>query len=207
MLSAAGQFGQEEAGALADISRAFLRGVTANSVDAVFLLTPERIPFAGLMGIENVVFSLVPTVIWPARPALLDGNELAILYGTARPGTTGSYMPAVGDGYRRGGWPGVALIYTFNALIYAAVLALCWTRKAKREWMIMLIWLSYYASSIWSATLLGSFYVALWIFPRQFIVFWGLRWLQDLLSFFSMKRKSSRRLYPLISNRLINHEK
>jgi len=163
------------------ISEGFLSGITAKFVDQVFLQTPSSIPFAGLEGIENALWVVVPTVIFPDRPKLQDGNTLAIQYDqTKREDSKGWYMPAVGEGYRRGGWTGVVLLYVFSAFIFGPVLAICWARRANVVWMSMFVWLSLLATGIWSATMLSNFWL-FWAFPRQWVTFWGLHKLQKSL--------------------------
>lgn len=177
----AGAYFFEERSSLADLGETFFRNITAQSVDRVFLLTPEVIPFAGLESLDQVVFTVVPRIIWPDRPDPLNGNDLAILFGAALPGTTGSYMPAVGDGYRRGGWIGVVLLYMFSAAIYGSIVAVCWARRDHREWMAMLVLVMVLGTGLWSATLLSNFNLALWVFPKYLVLFWLLRRLQDRL--------------------------
>lgn len=168
----------QSGGVFETISEGFFNGITARFVDQVFLKTPVSIPFAGFQGIENAVWVFVPTIIFPDRPQLNDGNSLAIQYGeTTREDSKGWYMPAVGDGYRRGGWPGIALLYVFSSVMFAPVLAICWARRGNVVWMTMLVWLSFQASGIWSATMLSNFWL-LWAFSRQLVTFWGLHQLQ-----------------------------
>ncbi len=157
----------------------FLERATTFSVDRVFVLTPREIPFVGWEGIENVVFAFVPRIVLPDRPSLIDGNDLAIRYGAANPDTTGSYMPAVGDGYRRFGWPGIVLVYAFSASLFAAMAALAYRLRARREWMAMLVFTLISASEIMIHTMLSLFYVLLWVMPKYLLCFYLLRWTQD----------------------------
>jgi hypothetical protein len=176
LLETASSFNRSQIGSLADSTEAFARSVTAQAVDRVFLLTSYGVPFVGLQGIEGAIYAFTPQIINPNRPDLNDGNQLAILYGNARPGTTGSYMPTVGDGYRRGGWLGVALLYVWITIIFAGITALCWTRRDRPEWMGMFIFLGFQAAQMWSTTMLSSFYLLLWMIPRSLIVFVVLGW-------------------------------
>jgi hypothetical protein len=190
LLEAAEVFRSESGGALPYLIRPFLEGISAQAVDEVFLQTPGSIPFAGFDGIENVVWVFVPTILYPGRPELSDGNALAILYNQSLlVDHTGSYMPAVGDGYRRGGWTGVVLLYSFSAFIFGSALALCWARRAGAEWMAMLVWLSLQAVNVFSATMLNNFWLFLWAFPRQWATFWLLRQFQRLLFEIGMRVK------------------
>lgn len=161
------------------VSESFMQRVTTFTVDRVFELTPGEIPFAGLEGIQSVFFALVPRVINPERPVLIDGNELSIRYGASLPDTTGSYMPAVGDGYRRFGWPGIALLYAFSATLFASISAVSYRFRARREWMAMLVLTVIFASEIMIHTLLSLFYVFLWVMPKYIVFFILLRWAQD----------------------------
>ncbi len=160
----------------------FLERITTFTVDRVFVKTPDEIPFAGWEGIENVPYAFVPRVVLPDRPDLTDGNELAIRYGAALPETTGSYMPAVGDGYRRFGWLGIPVLYTFLALMFASISAVAYRYRSRREWMALLVFLTITASEIMITTLLTGFYILLWSIPKYLVFFWFLSWLQDRLT-------------------------
>lgn len=158
----------------ADVAEPFSRGVTARFVDQVFVLTPSVIPYTGLEGIENVVYIFTPKVILPNRPNLEEGNELAIKYG-AMHAVTGWYMPTVGAGYTRAGWLGVILLYAANTVIFAAALALAWTRRARWEWMTLLVALTLKIPDMWAATLTSTFYFSLSVLPRMILTFLAIR--------------------------------
>lgn len=172
-------------------AESFMQRVTTLTVDRVFELTPSEIPFAGLEGIQNVVFALVPRVINPERPVLVDGNELSIRYGVLLPDTTKSYMPAVGDGYRRFGWTGIALLYAFSAFLFSSISAVAYRFRTRREWMAMLVLTVIFASEIMIHTLLSLFYVLLWVMPKYFVFFFLLRWSQDGFSRLTRKPTES----------------
>lgn len=160
-------------------TEAFARALTARTVDRIFLLTPHYISYVKFEGLENILYAVVPKIINSERPILLDGNEIAIKYGAANPNSTGAYTPTVGDGYRRGGWIGVALLYAFTALIIGTLSAICWERRSDRTWMAMFIFILFQSTGVWSATLLSNFYFLLWLFPRNLLVFFLLRWIQN----------------------------
>ena len=150
----------------------FLYGVTAHVVDRIFLLVPDSVPFAGFAGMENIGYSLIPRVVAPNRPDPDDPNGLAIQYGAANAGTTGSYVPAVGDGYRRFGWPGIVLLYAWLAAVWATWMGWSWRRKQRLHALSMAFILVIMAPGIWSTTLPMSFYLLLWIFPKYLAFFW-----------------------------------
>jgi hypothetical protein len=173
------QFSMQQTGSIAHATEAFARALTARTVDRIFLLVPRYIPYAGLEGLDRIYYAFVPAILQPNRPVLLDGNDLAIRFGAATPNTTGSYTPTVGDGYRRGGWVGVVLLYGFTALIYGFSSAYFWERRDQRVGMAMFVFLTFQSPGIWSTTLLSNFYFLLWLVPRNFFVFWFLRFIQD----------------------------
>lgn len=173
------QFSIQSLQSIGDTTEAFARALTARTVDRIFLLTPQYIPYAKFNGLENILYAVIPEIINPNRPVLLDGNEIAIEYGAANPNSTGAYTPTVGDGYRRGGWVGVILLYAFTAWVYGLLSAICWERKSDRTWMAMFIFILFQSTGIWSASLLSNFYFILWLFPRNLLVFYLLRWFQD----------------------------
>jgi hypothetical protein len=175
---ATNNFFQERGFRASATSDIFFQRITADSVDRVFLLVPRFIPFAGFEGIERVTYALIPRLVDPDRPNLMDGNELAIRFEASPEGTEGSYMPAVGDGYRRFGWTGVVLLYAFSAIIFGALIGLAWRLRERLEWSAMLIFLTIISAGIWSATLLSNFYTLFWVVPKYLIFFWLLRWVQ-----------------------------
>lgn len=170
------QFGERQTDDPYTSTAAFARGITAGFVDGVFLLTPRVIPFASFADIELIPYALTPKLINPNRPDLNDGNRLAIMYGGAMPGTTGSYMPTVGDGYRRFGWPGVAGLYGLASIIFAIPIAIAWSRRGQRHWMAFFVFLIFQSGSIWSVTLITLATMALWIFLRAWIIMWLPAW-------------------------------
>lgn len=174
----------------------FFRNVTAHAVDRVFLLTPKVIPFAGLEGIETIPSGLVPRLINPAKRNLEDGNDLAILYGSQYKHVLGGYMPAVGDGYRRFGWLGVALLYLFSAAIYAPLLAWFWARRGRCEWLAMILVITFSAGGVWSASVLSNFYLLLWIFPKYLLLIWLLGKLSENLFKIFIPMKPPQRIKP-----------
>jgi hypothetical protein len=176
------QFGERQTDDPYTSTAAFARGITAGFVDGVFLLTPRVIPFAGFADIELIPYALTPKLINPNRPDLNDGNRLAIMYGRALPETTGSYMPTVGDGYRRFGWPGVAGLYALASVVFAIPLAISWSRRGQRHWMAFFIFLIFQSGSIWSVTLITLGTMALWIFLRAWIIVWLPAWILHLFN-------------------------
>lgn len=171
------EFVLRRAGSLADSTQIFISAMTANSVDRVFFLTPRIIPFVYLDGIEKVVYVFMPEILHIDRPDLLDGNELAVLYGAATPGTQGSYMPAVGDGYRRGGWIGIVLLYILTAVVFAGWSSISWTRQNNPAWMATWVCIFTLSPAMWSTSLLSNFYFLLWMIPRNLLLFAAIWWL------------------------------
>jgi hypothetical protein len=173
-------FLSQEASSAADATAAFARGITAAFGDRVFVLTPATIPFAGLDGLENVIYIFTPLLINPNRPNLNDGNALAIEY-QASLAPKGNYLPSVAEGYRRAGWVGIALHHIFMAVVFALFLAFVWARRHQREWVATLMFLIFESSQIMGLTVLGTFYFALWQMPRTMFTFWVVRVAQDLV--------------------------
>ena len=190
IISATEESSDTRSDSLASATAAFTRGVTVAFVDRVFLLTPSVIPFAGLDGLENAIYAITPSIINPNRPDLNDGNLLAIQYGAISP--RGNYMPAVGDGYRRGGWLGVALLYAFITTIFASAWAVTWQRIHKREWLAMFMFLIFQSGGFWSTTGLGALVLVLWTFPRTFLTFWLISRAQDILVELTALREAPR---------------
>ena len=167
---------------LSRATEVFFRNLTAHAVDQVFLQTPREIPFAGLEGVEQVPSGLIPRLINPDKPNLQDGNDLAILYRAQGKHMMGGYMPAVGDGYRRFGWLGVALLYVFSAAVYASLLAWLWPRRGRIECLAMILVITVSAGEVFSTSVLRNFYFLLYIFPKYIILIWLFGGLSENLS-------------------------
>jgi hypothetical protein len=72
-------------------------------------LTPSVLPYAGLRGLEGLLYVYVPRSLYPGKPRLDDGAFVAESYGVGV-AQSGSAPPTLlGDFYRRGGYPGVLL--------------------------------------------------------------------------------------------------
>jgi len=154
-------------------SQIFFERATAQNVDLVFLQTPRPMPYAGFRDCERILYTYIPLVIWPDRPALMDGNDLAIEYGGASFGSKGSYMPATGDGYRRFGWLGILMIYGLVGACLGLLTGLTWSFRHRLEWLAMLTVLITMANGETTfATLLGTSYSVLWVFPKYLCFFW-----------------------------------
>jgi hypothetical protein len=166
-------------------NKAFIYAISAITVDRVFVMTPNVIPYAGLKNIDALLYIYVPAFIAPNRPEISDGNSIAAIYGMGK-GTKSTYyyIPSVGEGYRRFGWLGIPLMYALSGIIFGAVVAICWAKRQKREWAAMLIFLVLQAPATWSFTLNYLFYFALFYVPKYYIYFFVLRKLQDVFTSF-----------------------
>jgi hypothetical protein len=174
-----------------ELTEAFTGALMAKSVDRVFILTPNNIPYAKLDGIANIKYIFVPQVINSNRPAILDGNDLSILYGAANPGSKGAYMPTVGDGYRRFGWPGIVLLYLISSFIFAIFIGIAWKRRESRLWLAFLVFLLIQSLNLWTNTLMTNFYYLFWVFPRTLLTFSLLVYFHEFLIFLLSRRHRS----------------
>lgn len=165
----------ETSSSIAKSTEATATALTAMNVDGVFLKVPSLIPYSGLEGIGSAWHYLTPKLFRSNSdtPDLGDGNALAIEYGTNLSSKAiGNYMPTVGDGYRRFGWPGVAGLYILLSASYACAFALCWRNRDRCDFMAMFVFLLLQANQIWSQTLYSAIYTFAWFIPRSLLVFW-----------------------------------
>jgi hypothetical protein len=154
--------------------------------------TPGRVPFAGFRDLERIAYIWLPKVIEPERPTLSDGNSIATEYGVGHDGVKSwVYTPTVGEGYRRFGWLGIPLVYGLVALVFGITAGACWSRRRQREWAALVVFCFLQAPFMWSSTILSLAYYALWVFPKFFIFFYGLRKLQDVVEGFRRSRAAS----------------
>lgn len=167
---------------IVDAVGVFARRVTAANGDIVFLQTPGAFPYAGVEGFSRMPYAMVPTLIFPNRPNLRDGPELAIRYGGAPPGTTGVYTPAAADGYRRFGWLGVWAPYAFAAVVFGLGMGITWAKRDERDHMATFMVMFVICSEIWIFTILTTAWHALWSIPKYAIFYLVLRWLHDRMT-------------------------
>ncbi len=170
---------QEGSVGLAD---AMIRENTAHTADLIFLLTPRYIPFAGLDGLDRLLYLYVPRVLAPNRKSLDDGAETTCLYGVAAGQkrasdpmcAVGDYTPLVGEGYRRFGWPGIPLLYAQNAIVFGVALGWAWNSRGRLAWVAILVMLILSSYRVWLHTFLATFYLVGWIIPKYVIALWAL---------------------------------
>jgi hypothetical protein len=188
-LSAASDFELESKANRTSASDVFYNSVTAATVDRIMEDTPGRVPFAAFRDLEAIAYVWLPKVIEPDRPTFSDGNSIAAEYGVGHDGfKSWVFTPTVGEGYRRFGWLGIPLVYGLVALVFGMTTGACWARRRQREWAALVVFCFLQAPLMWSSTLLYLAYYALWVFPKFFIFFYGLRKLQDLVEGFRHSR-------------------
>jgi len=166
-------------------NRAFIYAISAITVDRVMVMTPDVIPYAGFSGLDAILYIYVPSIIYPDRPEISDGNIIAGVYGMGE-GTKSVfyYTPAVGEGYRRFGWVGIPLLYGLSGIIFGAAIAICWTRRQKREWAAMLAFFLLEGPNIWAFTFNYMAYFILFYVPKYYVYFAVLGKLQDVAASF-----------------------
>lgn len=163
-------------------NRAFIYAISAITVDRVMVMTPDVIPYAGLSGLDAILYIYVPAIIYPDRPEISDGNIIAGVYGMGE-GTKSVfyYTPAVGEGYRRFGWAGIPLLYGLSGIIFGAAIAICWTKRQKREWAAMLAFFLLEGPNVWAFTFNYMVYFILFYAPKYLVYFAVLGRLQDVV--------------------------
>jgi len=164
------------------VPNVFFQRTTTWYVDRVFVFVPSVIPFAGFETLENVIYVYTPKVINPDRPEIAEGDDLAIRYKAAAPGTTGSYMAAVGEGYRRFGWIGIPLWYGVLGAYFGTAAGIAWSKRNSLKWVAFFVFVTISASEAMISTVLWSCYVLLWVFPKYFLLFMILDWISLKLS-------------------------
>jgi hypothetical protein len=102
--------------------------------------TPSLYPYEhGRRWMRAPLAAAVPRALWPGKPSLSNGAEIAVKYGGAPAGTTGTSMPStmVGDAWIQFGWLGVIAA----SLALGAVFRLVYTwvvRRGSAGWTIAL---------------------------------------------------------------------
>lgn len=166
-------------------NRAFIYAISAITVDRVMVMTPDVIPYAGFENLDAIFYVYIPSLIYPDRPEISDGNIIAAIYGMGD-GTKSTYFytPSVGEGYRRFGWVGIPLLYGLSGIIFGATIAICWTKRQERAWAAMLAFFLLESPSVWGFTFNYMFYFILFYVPKYYVYFAVLSKLQDVITSF-----------------------
>ena len=158
--------------------------VTTLNDNLVYTKTPSLIPYAGWDGIDAVLYVWVPKLIFPSKPSLNDGMTVVLSYRnnvfTGGLATISFYA----DLYRRFGWIGVALGNFIFGCFYGFLstrLFLNFNRKKNAMSLILILILISFSPH---KTLLRTFQIWLFDFPKYVIFF-----------FFILKTSSSRIFY------------
>jgi hypothetical protein len=130
--------------------------------------TPSIYPYEhGKRWLEAPLVAAIPRALWPGKPSLSNGAEIAVKYGGAPAGSTGTSMPAtmVGDAWIQFGWLGVVaaslLLGAFYRVAYTWVV-----RRHSAGWTVALCFVvvgSLFSGGLDLASLLTST-------AREFIV-------------------------------------
>lgn len=161
----------------------FIYAISAITVDRVMVYTPEIVPYAGIENLDAIFYAYIPKVILPSRPDLNDSNAIAARYGIGNGTNTAYYyIPSVGEGYRRFGWLGIPVIYSFTASIFGFLSGVSWAKRRKREWAAAMIFVVLQSAGVWSFTMLYAFYFVLFVIPKYFLFFFISARLQQCLS-------------------------
>lgn len=183
-------------GSSQDTSAAFIYSVSALTVDRVMVLTPDVIPYAGFENMDALLYIFIPKVFLPDRPELDDANRIAFSYGVGTGDNTSYvYIPAVGEGYRRFGWVGIPVIYAVSAVFFGLWTGVCWAKRAKREWIALMVFLVVQAPGVWSATFVSAVYFATFTMLKYYVFLVVLRVLQDSLALQQTARQSTGRQF------------
>ncbi len=184
-------------------NQAGIFAISTLTVDRIMAMTPDIIPHAGFDNMDAVFYVYMPAVLAPNRPDIDDGNIIAFDYGVGEGKGARSwvYTPSVGDGFRRFGWLGIPLIYTFSGIIFGASVGICWVKRQKPVWAAMLVFLVLQTILAVGFTFNYLFYFALFFLPKNFFYFFVLKKLQVFItSFYCCFRK------PLLRQRVVNHQ-
>ena len=138
--------------------------------------TPSLFPFAGWERISDVLYIWMPSMFFPDKPQLLDGNMITSEY-------TGKYYERSGLGirlqadlYRRFGWSGVFFGYLLYSIILSMVVRYAFRSfadKRKRIWGLMfLLFITGFVRGAPAGTLLGTIWIFFYDYPKYLIVLW-----------------------------------
>ena len=153
------------------------RAIMEFSDPLIYDNTPAPHPFDGFSDLGNLAYVFIPKYFFPAKPILLDGNEIVISYTGLRQEGTSQTISLMADLYRRAGVSGVVAGSILSAimLVFYLKISLFVMRRIDDLLGILMILLLItfgFRSPLfhWTVLSLGSFY--LYSIPK-YLVFFG----------------------------------
>jgi hypothetical protein len=157
-----------------DVSRVLGRALLGVTDPLVYADTPSLIPFAGWERISDVLYIWMPSMFFPEKPSLLDGNLISSQYTGVFYERSSIGIRLQADLYRRFGWTGVI----FGYFVYAVLLSLfvryafqTYSNPRKRIWgVVVILFIAGFVRGAPSGTLLETMWVFLYDYPKYLIV-------------------------------------
>ena len=153
------------------------RAIMEFSDPLIYDNTPAPHPFDGFSDLGNLAYVFIPKYFFPAKPILLDGNEIVISYTGLRQEGTSQTISLMADLYRRAGVSGVVAGSILSAIILVFYLKISLFVMRRIDdllgiLMILLLITFGFRSPLfhWTVLSLGSFY--LYSIPK-YLVFFG----------------------------------
>ncbi len=136
--------------------------------------TPATVPYAGWENIDAVLYIWIPKILYPEKPLLLDGDDIAGSYTGIKHERSSANISFYADMYRRFGWFGVFIGYIIFAIFYSRVIAFIFRVYYKQDalfgFLLILLCLSF-LQVVPHSTLLTTFWIWLWDIPKYILAF------------------------------------
>ena len=153
------------------------RSLMASSDMYIYEYTPADIPFAGWENIDAALYVWIPDMIFPGKPLLLDGNQIASTYTGIKHDRSSSNISFNADMYRRFGWFGIFIGNICFALFYACVIRYSFLIYSQNNSLVgfafILLTFTFFINTPLS-TLLGTIWIWLWDIPKYVLLFFAI---------------------------------
>lgn len=147
--------------------------------------TPGIIPFAGWERIDDVMYLWMPSMFFPEKPSLLDGDYIRELYTGVRNERSSITISYQADLYRRFGWLGVFLGYPVYALLISLFVRYgvrSAARPSTRLWGIMiLLFITTFIHGVPFGSLLTMIWNFFYDYPKYLIILWTLVFVSKII--------------------------
>lgn len=143
----------------------------------VFAMTPERIPRVGFEGTSAVIWTWIPTTLYPNKLPLLDAESITGLYNLPPVAKKYGYaISLVGDAYRRFGWMGIPPLVFLAYTLYGLLSRWCltgWRNGSVFGWCLLVFAMMYFWSRPFG-TILSTWWSFFYDVPKHLIALLAL---------------------------------
>lgn len=147
--------------------------------------TPDTIPFAGWERFSGVLYLWMPSMFFPDKPSLLDGDYIRELYTGIHYERSSISISYPADLYRRFGWIGVLLGFPLYALAMSLFVRYGVRNAVKQKDKLWGLLVLFFITTFIHGAPFGSMLTTIWNFgydyPKYLLVLWLLLFASKLI--------------------------